>query len=353
VQRLWKWIKHSLVLCTSLVVVVVCFGAVYQAIASHFDSNALPPPGRRIDVGGYRLHLYCQGRGSPTIVVNPGIGVWSLQWSKIQGALAQDTRICTYDRGGYGWSDSGVSAPTASQAADELHMLLERADEQGPYVLVGESYGGYITRLFVKEHRPDVAAVVLVESAHERQWDELPRAKALALQAQQQLRVGSWLSRIGFFRFLPMDRGQDLSPAVRRALLATQARTQTFVAFRNEMGGAFVSAQQAGETHSFGDLPLVVVSAGRSFDKFFPAGEKETVPMNEKWMRLQDELAQLSTNSVHMVSETATHGIAREQPEFVIAAIRKALQLAAAHQAVLEEPGLRLSGQISGKSFNN
>jgi hypothetical protein len=101
------------------------------------------------------------------------------------------------------------------------------------------------------------------------------------------------------------------------------------------MGGAFVSAQQAGGTHSFGDLPLVVVSAGRSFDKFFP-GEKETGPMNEKWMRLQDELAQLSTNSVHMVSETATHGIAREQPEFVIAAIRKALQLAMAHQA---EPG--------------
>jgi pimeloyl-ACP methyl ester carboxylesterase len=353
VQRLWKWIKRTFVLGTSLVVAVVCFGAVYQAIASHFDSNTLPPPGRRIDVGGYRLHLYCQGRGNPTIVVNPGVGVWSLQWSKIQSALAQDTRICTYDRGGYGWSDSGLSTPTASQAADELHMLLDKADEHGPYVLVGESYGGYVTRLFVEKYRPDVVAVVLVESAHERQWDELPRAKALALQAQQQLTVGGWLSRIGFFRFLPMDRGEDLSAAARRALVATQARTQTFVAFRNEIGGAFVSAQQAGGTHSFGDLPLVVVSAGRSFDKFFPAGEKETGPMNEKWMRLQDELAQLSTNSVHMVSETATHGIAREQPEFVIAAVRKVLQLAVAHQTELGEPGLRFSGQISGKSLNN
>lgn len=352
-QRLWKWIKRSFVLGTSLVVALACFGAVYQAIASHFDSNALPLPGRRIDVGGYRLHLYCQGRGNPTIVVNPGVGVWSLQWSKIQSALAQDTRICTYDRDGYGWSDSGVSTPTASQAADELHVLLERAGEHGTYVLVGESYGGYVTRLFVKKYRPDVAAVVLVESAHERQWDELPRAKALALQAQQQLTVGSWLSRIGFFRFLPMDRGEDLSPAVRRALIATQARTQTFVAFRNEMGGAFVSAQQAGETHSFGDLPLVVVSARRSFDKFFPAGEKETAPMNEKWMRLQDELAQLSTNSVHVVSETATHGIAREEPEFVIAAIRKALQLAMAHQTELGESGPRLSRQTSGKSLSN
>jgi pimeloyl-ACP methyl ester carboxylesterase len=352
VQRLWKWIKRSFILGTSLVVTVVCFGAVYQAIASHLDANALPPPGRRIDVGGYHLHLYCQGRGNPTIVVNPGAGVWSVQWSKIQGALAQDTRICTYDRGGYGWSDSGVSTPTASQAADELHVLLERSGEHGPYVLVGESYGGYITRLFLKKYRPDVAAVVLVESAHDRQWDELPRAKALALQAQQQLTVGSWLSRIGFFRFLPMDRGEDLSPEVRRALMATQARTQSFVAFRNEMRGVFVSAQQAGEIHSFGDLPLVVVSAGRSFDKFFPAGERETVSMNEKWVRLQDELAQLSTNSVHMVSATATHGIARGQPEFVIEAIRKGTQLAVARQTELEEPDLRLRGQISGKWRN-
>jgi hypothetical protein len=125
-----------------------------------------------------------------------------------------------------------------------------------------------------------------------------------------------------------MDRGEDLPPSVRRTLIATQARTQTYVAFEKELAGAFISAQQAAGTHSFGDLPLVVVSAGHSFDKFFPVGDKETGLMNERWMHLQGELAQLSTNSVHLVNETATHGIAREQPEFVIAAIRKALQLA-------------------------
>jgi hypothetical protein len=192
-----------------------------------------------------------------------------------------------------------------------------------------------------------------VESAHERQREEFPQAKALTLQALQQLTVGRWLSRIAFCRFWPMDKGEDLSRDARRTLVATQARTQTFVAFRNELGGGFMSAQQVGGTHSFGDLPLVVASAGHSFDKFFPAGERKTELMNEKWMRLQDELARLSTNSVQMVNETATHGIAREQPEFVIAAIRKALQLAVAHQTELGEPGLRLSGQILGQSLNN
>src|SRR5690349_10810914 len=113
--RIWKWMKRGLVLGPSLLVVAVCFGAIYQAMASRFDLGA-KPPGRLIDVGGYRLHLYCRGRGKSTIVVIPGVGVWSVQWRKIQDALAQETRICTYDRYGYGWSDLGPSTATAGQA---------------------------------------------------------------------------------------------------------------------------------------------------------------------------------------------------------------------------------------------
>jgi pimeloyl-ACP methyl ester carboxylesterase len=326
----WKWTKRGLALLAFVLVLAVCLGMIYQTIASYRDAKVVPP-GIRVDIGGYRLHLDCRGRGSPTIVVSPGAGVWSVQWSKIQEALAQDTRVCTYDRDGFGWSDSGVSTTTAATGAEELHLLLEKAGEPAPYVLVGESYGGYITRLFVDKYRGNVVAVVLVESAHERQWDEIPEAKALTLQGQQQLKVAQWLSRIGFFRFWPLDRGEDLPPNDRRALLATEARTQTYVAFGNEMAGAFTSAQQTAKTPSFGDLPLVVVSARHSFDKFIPSGAGlKNGPINEKWMRLQDELAGLSTNSVHMVNETATHGISREQPEYVIASIRRALQLVAA-----------------------
>ncbi len=325
----WKWTKRAFLLATSLLIFAAALGAAYEAFASHRDAR-LTPPGRLIDVGGYRIHLYCEGRGSPTVIVVPGVGVWSLQWRKIQDALAEDTRICTYDREGYGWSDLGPSAPTAEQASNELQVLLENAGEQGPYLLVGESYGGYVTRLFVQSRRANVAGIVLVESAHERQWDEIPAAKALALQGQQQLRVAQWLTRIGFFRFWPMDRGEDLPVEVRRGLIATQARTQSLLAFENELAGAFVSAQQVAETHSLGDLPLVVVSAAHSFDKFFPAAAtRETGPMNQTWMRLQDELTKLSTCSLHLVNQTATHAIAREQPEYVIGAIKSALQLIA------------------------
>lgn len=326
----WKWTKRGLALVALVVVLAACFGATYQAVVSHFDAKAVPA-GVRIDIGGYRLHLDCRGRGGPIVVVSPGVGVWSVQWSKIQDALARDTRVCTYDRDGYGWSDLGVSNTSAAKAAEELHVLLKNAGEPAPYVLVGESYGGYVTRLFFANHRDDVAAVVLVESAHERQWDEIPEAKNLLLQGRQQVKIARWLSWMGVFRFWPMDRGEDLPPNVRATLIAAQAKAQTYVAFGNELAGAFTSAQQAAAVDSLGNLPLVVVSAGHSFDKFFsPKERQKTRPMNEKWMRLQDELARLSTNSVHIVSENATHAIAREQPEFVVTAIRKALQLVAA-----------------------
>jgi pimeloyl-ACP methyl ester carboxylesterase len=325
--QIWKWTKRVFALVASFVVLAASFGAAYQAIASHLDAKA-PPPGLRIEIGGHRLHLYCQGHGTPTIVIISGAGVWSVQWRTIQDAIAQDTRVCTYDRDGYGWSDLGPSGPTAQYAAEELHALLEKAGEAGPYLLVGESYGGYVTRLFVDRYRSNVAAVALIESAHERQWDEIPVIKTLTLQGQQQLKIARWLSYFGFFRFWPLDRGEDLPPDVRRALIATQARTETFVAFGNEVSGVFTSARQAAGTHSLGDLPLVVVSARHSLDKFVPADErKNNGPINETWMSMQNELARLSSNSVHMISENGTHGIAREQPGFVISAIRRALQL--------------------------
>lgn len=332
-QSLRKWTKRTVATLLLLLILTVGAGAAYQAFASRSDAK-VAAPGVRIDIGGYRLHLDCLGQGRPTIVVSPGIGVWSVQWSKIQKALARDNRVCTYDRGGYGWSDLSQSSATAANAAEQLYLVLDKAGELPPYVLVGESYGGYVVRLFVASHRKETGAAVLVESAHEHQWDEIPEAKMLLVQGRQQVQVARWLSYIGIFRFWPMDRGEDLPPNVRPGLIATEARTQTYVAFGNELAEAFTSAQQAGRVDSFGNLPLVVVSARRSFDKFFPPSDRlKTGPMNEKWMRLQDALAQLSTNSVHMVNESATHAIAREQPEFVIAAIQRALQLVASDSA--------------------
>ena len=111
-------------------------GAGGEALAEAADARAYPPPGQLVDVGGHRLHLHCVGTGSPTVVVDAGLGDWSASWSsRVQPDAARTTRVCTNDRAGLGWSDVGPLPRTAGQVAHELHTLLRQARVSGPYVL--------------------------------------------------------------------------------------------------------------------------------------------------------------------------------------------------------------------------
>ena len=92
-----------------------------------------------VDVGGYRLHINCTGEGSPTVVIESGWGDSSASWGWVQPEVAKTTRICTYDRAGMGWSEASPQPRTAWEYAKELHTLLVKANEPGPYVLVGHS----------------------------------------------------------------------------------------------------------------------------------------------------------------------------------------------------------------------
>ena len=102
----------------------------------------VPAPGRLVDIGGMRLHLSCAGEGGPTVVLEAALGASSISWSLVQPGLARLTRVCSYDRAGFGWSDRGPMPRTARRIASELHTLLERARVPAPYLLVGHSFGG-------------------------------------------------------------------------------------------------------------------------------------------------------------------------------------------------------------------
>ena len=126
--------------------------------------------GTRVSIGTHRLHIHCQGNGSPTVVVDTGLGAISLEWNHIQSAIAKRTRICLYDRAGYGYSDPGPLPRTSSYIVDELHKLLSLADVKGPYILVGHSFGGYNMQLFASRYPNVTAGVVLVDSSHMDQY---------------------------------------------------------------------------------------------------------------------------------------------------------------------------------------
>ena len=126
--------------------------------------QGLPPPGQLIDVGGHRLHLYCTGSGSPTVVLEPGGGASSSDFAWIAPAVARDTRVCVYDRAGRGWSDAADGPQDGAHIAADLHTLLERAQVPGPYVLAGHSFGGLYVQSFAAQFPDQVAGMVLLDS---------------------------------------------------------------------------------------------------------------------------------------------------------------------------------------------
>ena len=128
------------------------------------------PPGRMVDLGGYRMHLWCTGKGAPAVVLSPGSGDFSFDWYLVQTEVAKTTRVCSYDRGGEAWSDLGPSPLTARQEVFDLRRALLAAEISGPYVLVGHSLGGFIDEVFVSQYPQDVAGIVLVDATG---WNSL------------------------------------------------------------------------------------------------------------------------------------------------------------------------------------
>jgi len=129
-----------------------------------------PAPGKMVDVGGYRLHIICQGQGSPTVVIEAGANDCSLSWSQVQREVARFTRVCTYDRAGLGWSERSPQPRTAHNLVEGLHTLLARSGVEPPYALVGHSLGGLFVRLYAHEHPDQVAGMVLVDAVHEEMF---------------------------------------------------------------------------------------------------------------------------------------------------------------------------------------
>src|SRR5689334_4574334 len=166
-RRVLRGIARGLGVVLTLIVGLALAGASYEAIAAGGDAQTYPPPGRLVDVGGYRLHIQCVGTGSPTVVLDAGLGGMSLDWNLVQTEMGRTTQVCAYDRAGMGWSEPGPQPRPPGQIARELHTLLTNAGIPGPYVLVGHSLGGKNVRMFALQHPEEVAGMVLVDARSE------------------------------------------------------------------------------------------------------------------------------------------------------------------------------------------
>jgi hypothetical protein len=153
-RRVLHWIKRGLQVLVIVLLTLAIAGAIYQTIATEIDQRQLgPAPGEMVSVGNHKLHIYCMGQGSPTVVTESGATGTSIEWSAwVQPEVAKATQVCAYERAGLGWSEGGPEPRDAMQIASELHTLLANADVPGPYVLVGHSVGGHYARVYADRY---------------------------------------------------------------------------------------------------------------------------------------------------------------------------------------------------------
>ena len=305
--------------------------------------GTIPPPGRLVDIGGFRLHFYCAGEGSPTVILDAALGASSVSWSLVQPALAKFTQVCSYDRAGFGWSDGGPMPRTAGRIADELHTLLDRSGVRPPYLLVGHSFGGLVMPIFARRFLSDVAGMVLVDPAHAEDWVRpAPKEQVLIDRGVRLCGFGAVSARLGLARMvaalvgigqLGVARGlvkmasggrlsnQDeailapvwkLPPDARRPLAQFWTKRRFFEALGSQIGSISRSAAEVVEAtaNGFGDLPLVTISS--------------TDP-GEYRLRQQDRLAALSTRGRHIMATNSGHWIPLDQPAFVIETVHAML----------------------------
>jgi pimeloyl-ACP methyl ester carboxylesterase len=242
--------------------------------------------------GDYQYVMECSGEGSPVTLL---LGGRAATWKPIQAEINRSTRTCVFNHIG-----SSPTPLTAKEVATNVHTLLMDAEITAPFVLVGFSIGGYITRLFADLYPKEVAGMALLDSSHEDQ-----NARFLAA--------------------LPPESSADC---------------QELKDYRSELQGSHMlpvgpeitldfdaSAKEVREIETdLGNLPLVVLTAGRSdWPPCFPAEVQEQ--LDKTWLAMQDELASLSENSTRQNATESSHSFS-EQPEVVMDAIQQIVQAA-------------------------
>lgn len=292
-----RWLRRAGVGLGLILLGLALTGAAYQAIATAREARAYPPPGELVDVGGYRLHIYCQGQGSPTVILDALFPGTVSNWIWVQPQLAKTTRVCAYDRAGLGWSDGGPEPRDALQHARELHALLENAGVEAPYVLVGHSLGGLSTRMFADQYPAEVAGMVLVEGSDPDAWRRMGLPEGVGAD-RTQLAIAPFLARLGLFRLgllsaYPDDEDLPLrQQAELRAFFNATKSLQTVGAVDASFSTALEQVRQA---RDLGAKPLAIVLGG--------AGDGAREQLRDLFARQ----AALSTDSISVMVEGATH----------------------------------------------
>ena len=285
-----------------LLIIAILFGASSLSTAQTRPSG--PAPGVLVDIGGHKLHIRCVGpsNGKPTVILEAGGGGFSRDWSQVQNLLSENARTCAYDRAGSGWSEPGPAPRTMRQEVFELHTLLQAAKVPGPFVLVGQSIGGLLVRLYTEKYSSEVIGMVLVDPTHES--DMLGS-----------VRYGGWV------RLREKASGRPVPEPRREGKPSTQYKPEDDYS-AEEFQQLHLSRKANPEP--LGKRPLIVLAAGKRPQ---PPGTPDDL-----WAQIRVEkdgqkidLSRLSSNSKFVLDPSSGHNIQADNPRLVARAIEEVL----------------------------
>lgn len=318
--------------------VCVLAGLLYQQRGIRRDARLYPPPGKLIDIGQSRLHVFATGSGSPAVILESGISATTLNWRRVQTAVAEFTTVVSYERAGLGWSDPCCTPRTPSQIVEELRSMLDRAGISPPYILVGHSFGGLVVRSFALRYPADVVGVILVDALRPEEWNPLTARQAAMLDRGVRLsRRGALLARAGIVRLcisaavagsrrIPQMVGRAASGKgisvinriageVRKMpeevwplIAAHWSDPKSFLGMEAHLRALPESLSEMTNAKPISNTPVIVLTSGR-----------ETSP-------LPLDVSRIGSNVKQFVAENSGHWIQLDEPELVISAIRELVE---------------------------
>ncbi|MEO8711531.1 MAG: alpha/beta hydrolase [Parafilimonas sp.] len=333
--------KKNFLLITSLLFVQFVFS---QNQNENTLNLAESFPGILVDAGGHKLHLNIQGNGTPTVIFENGTADFSFIWTLVQPEVAKFTKTVSYDRAGYAWSEPGPMPRTSKQICFELHTALMNAGIKPPYILVGQSFGGFIVRAFARYYPKEVMGIVLVEAIQENQrifmGGDTPQLIRSFAQGRTLPEPQTFFTAQADTSTQAITLNTEIDPlfnklpdSVQKMQIWAQSQPKFIPAVQAEMDWspedvANLYKHTDEPVYMLGNMPLIVLTRGKGgFD-----GRPDSLQLETERLQAQEALAHLSSNSKHIIDMNSGHNIHVEDPDTVIEAIKEVYAAVTKHK---------------------
>jgi pimeloyl-ACP methyl ester carboxylesterase len=333
--------SQTILVRISAAIVLVCLlvggsAAAYNALSIRHYRHLAGIPGKLYDIDGYSMHLYCTGQGLPTIVLSSGLGDDFTGWAKVQPALSRQTRVCSYDRAGFGWSESRPGVQDANAIASQLHQLIDAASVQKPFVLVGHSISGIYLRSYAAHYSDDLTGLVFVDGATPLQDDRIPK-ELLKIQEDGRLQMPrqKLIMMLGWYRL----QGNCTSipsgfEAYSAWIKADSCIPSQMDAMENELDAEQASGRETIHAGPFGNLPVLILSRDPNV---LPSNWPAPIAKANSvvWNQMQEEAKGLSGQSKCIIAKGSDHYIQNDRSDLVNQEIASFVTMIRTHQNFL------------------